>query len=141
MPPEIQLPPPGSRLRVLAGGVLVVIVVAAVSLWLRDTLTSAQAQGPCEQAAVARDIVLGLCATLFVALWWLASGAARIFWHGRFPPPRARVLRPTRVRRGAAAMLIGAVHVLFALAIALVLVLYGGDVLSVLLQPLAGCRS
>jgi hypothetical protein len=140
MRPEFLLPTRRQRLRSIAGVVLAMIVAAVFSNWLGDYLASAEAQGVCAQVAATRNIVSSLALILFAFLWFLAWQAARIFWHGQFPPPRARVIRATRIRRGAQATIIGTVHVLLALAIALLLVYPAGDLIALFMHPVEGVR-
>jgi hypothetical protein len=132
--------------RVIGGLAAGLAVIAIGKLWLFPWLTHFAASAPCRTVSGVNGATV---------LWWglfvgipLTSAAlvvatmgrrgVRILRDGQVPPRREKVLRPTRIRRGRQARLIGYLHVL-AWSPFLALALWGGFQAAALQQQ--GLRS
>ncbi|MGH8029787.1 MAG: hypothetical protein ACREO3_07630 [Arenimonas sp.] len=137
--PEYLLPTRTGRMRILAVVVLIVVAAALLGECAGDHARAVKVLAYCQKAVETWRMLLGVAALVLVAVFWFAWRAARIFLHDQDPPPRTIVFWPRRMRRGATATLIGSLHVLFAMALVLVVVLGPGDLLYALWPPAPGC--
>ena len=105
---------PALRRVAVAGWAAVAVVGGGVLWYVMRTLRHAQALAVYDprgaflevQRVVIPAVVVGVIAGIGISVYCLVS-ALRIMRADRFPAPGARVLRPTPIRRGAAAQRVG----------------------------------
>ena len=101
---------PALRRIVVVGWAAIALTAGAVLWYVMRTLRGAQALAVYDprgaflevQRVVIPAVAVGVIAGVVLSAYCLVT-AVRIFRSGRFPAPGARVIRPTMVRRGAAA--------------------------------------
>jgi hypothetical protein len=136
---EFVLPTRRDRIAFAILAALGVFATLGLGGWLKAHAAAMRAQPFCEQAISTRHLLLGVGVVMLACMIGCTWKAVRIFRHDQFPPPGARVLRPTRIRRGAMATVIGTLHLLVATGLAVIGVLYLGDAIFQLWPPVPGC--
>jgi len=118
---EIVRADPGTRKKVLRGGLLALVlclgcVLALVLQFQRmEGLAETHADQALEQLKKTVDVLFLVNALLSIALSaWFFRLAARTLASGRYPPPGTRVFRDTRLRTGGAARVLAALQVVVA---------------------------
>lgn len=139
--PDLLLPTRSGRARIIGFVVAAVVFAAFFGEWIDDHANAVKALPFCEKAVDAWQMALGAAVVAILAALGFAWRAARILLHDQAPPPRAVVFWPTRIRRGAVATLIASIHVLFATALVLLVVLVIGDFIYILWPPAPGCAA